>query len=305
MARFGILIHTALFALGFCACAAGAEVDIDEPQQSQASPVVAKLGPASRPQKEGYTLFNPTPESLLRGLNTDRPSVTEGPFTIDAGHLQAEFSFVEYTYDYDHGSRTDGYSVAPFNVRVGLLNDLELDLILSPYLNNRTASRTSLDHRAGIGDTQIRMKLNLWGNDGGATAFGLLPYINLPTAYDGLSNHHVEGGLIVPFSLQLPAGFDIGAMAEFDAHRTAANDGYGLDFVHSITLGKELTEQLNIYIEYVGVAPVQTGRTYLAYFDTGVTYALSANLQIDLGINIGLSRRANDFTVFSGLSFRV
>lgn len=276
-----------------------------EPQQGQASPVVAKPGPASKPQKEGYTLFNPTPGALLRGLNTDRPSVTESPFTVDAGHLQAEMSFVEYTYDYGHGSRTDGYSAAPFNVRVGLLNDLELDLILNPYLNVYARSRAASSHLAGIGDAQVRMKVNFWGNDGGTTAFGLLPFVNFPTGYDGLSNHHVEGGLIVPFTVQLPGGFDLGTMAEFDAHRNAANDGYGLDFLHSITLGKEITEQLNVYVEYVGVAPVRTRRTYLAYFDTGVTYALTANVQVDLGINLGLSRRANDLTVFGGVAFRI
>src|SRR5579871_3449603 len=211
------------------------------PQQSQASPIVAKPGPESQPQKDGYTLFNPTPEPLLRGLNSDRPSVTEGPFTVDAGHVQTELSFVEYTYDYDRGTRTDGYSVAPFNVRVGLLNDLELDLILSPYENVYTRSRLSSSHLAGIGDTQIRLKLNLWGNDGGTTAFGLLPYLNLPTGYNALSNHHVEGGLILPFTVQFPAGFDLGTMAEFDVNRNTSNNGYGLDFVHSLTLGKELT----------------------------------------------------------------
>jgi len=178
-------------------------------------------------------------------------------------------------------------------------------VMLNPYLNIYTRSATVSAHRAGIGDTQIRVKLNFWGNDGGTTAFGLLPYVNFPTGYDGLSKHNIEGGLIVPFAVQLPAKFDLGMMAEFDIHRNAANDGYGLDFLHSITLGREMTEQLNIYIEYVGIAPVQTGRTYLAYFDTGITYALTENVQLDLGINIGLSQRANDFTVFSGLSFRI
>jgi len=272
---------------------------------SSAAPADDATGPASQPPKDGYSLLNPTPQWLLRSLNTDRPSVTEGPFTVDAGHIQWEMSLVEYTYDYDHGSRTDGYSVAPFNARIGLLNNLELDVILSPYLNIYTRSRTRSSHLAGIGDTQVRAKLNFWGNDGATTAFGLLPFVNLPTGYDGLSNHHVEGGLIVPFAMQLPAKFAVGAMAEFDINRNTANDGYGFDFVHSITLGREFTEQLNVYIEYVGVAPVQTGKTYLASFDTGLTYAITENVQVDLGINIGLSRHANDFTVFSGLTFRI
>ena len=40
------------------------------------------------------------------------------------------------------------------------------------------------------------------------------------------------------------------------------------------------------------------------YFDTGVTHALSKDMQLDAGITVGLSRRADDLTVFAGLSFR-
>jgi len=36
-----------------------------------------------------------------------------------------------------------------------------------------------------------------------------------------------------------------------------------------------------------------------------VTFALSPNVQLDTGINIGLSHKADDFTVFTGLSFRI
>jgi hypothetical protein len=36
-----------------------------------------------------------------------------------------------------------------------------------------------------------------------------------------------------------------------------------------------------------------------AYFDTCVTRPLSKNVQLDPGINLGLSRRADDVTVFA------
>jgi hypothetical protein len=94
-------------------------------------------------------------------------------------------------------------------------------------------------------------------------------------------------------------------MAEFDLDRNDRNDGYGVDFVHSATIGHELfTEKLIGYVEYVGIAPMRTSRTYLVYFDTGVTQALSKDMQWDAGITVGLSRRADDLTVFAGLSFR-
>jgi hypothetical protein len=48
--------------------------------------------PASTPapDKSHYTLFNPTPVDLRRPYNTDRPSKTDSPFTIDAGVFQIE-----------------------------------------------------------------------------------------------------------------------------------------------------------------------------------------------------------------------
>ena len=53
---------------------------------------------AAEPASSGeYNLFNPTPVGLLRDFNTDRPSITEGPFTIDPGHLQTESDFVNFT----------------------------------------------------------------------------------------------------------------------------------------------------------------------------------------------------------------
>src|SRR5690348_3470268 len=75
--------------------------DDSHPASVPASTQVRKSNPA--PDKSAYTFFNPTPEDQLRAFNPNRPSITEGPFTVDAGHFQVEMSFLEYTYDYDHG----------------------------------------------------------------------------------------------------------------------------------------------------------------------------------------------------------
>lgn len=281
----------------------------DPKSPSETSPILAASEPATQPDKSSFTLFNPTPRSQMRDFNTDRPDVTESPYTLDAGHFQAEFSFAEYTSDDDHGERTDGFSVLPANLKVGLLNNLDLQFVLNPYQNIRVrpGHGAGSARNAGFGDTEIRAKMNLWGNDGGQTAFGLMPFVRIPTGTDGLSNHHVEGGLILPLAIQkLPGDFDLGTMARFDIDRNEQNDGYGVDFVHSVTVGHSLfSEKLNAYVEYVGVSPIDTGHTYLAYFDTGLTYALTENVQLDIGINIGISGRADDFTVFAGLAFRI
>src|SRR6266496_5585885 len=64
--------------------------------------------PASTPppDKSQYTLFNPTPVKLWRPYNTDRPSKTDSPFTIDAGVFQLESDVANWTLDYENGVRT-------------------------------------------------------------------------------------------------------------------------------------------------------------------------------------------------------
>jgi hypothetical protein len=149
------------------------------------------------------------------------------------------------------------------------------------------------------------MPAQLWGNDGGQTAGAVLTFVRVPTGAAGVSNHHVEGGILLPLAVNLPAGFGLGAMAEFDINRNARNDGYGVDIVHTITLSHDLVPRWNVYVEYFGIAPVDMGNTYLAFVDTGITYGLTENLQLDAAITIGLSRQADDLTIVAGLSYRI
>ena len=243
----------------------------------------------------------------MREFNTDRPDVTESPYTVDAGHYQIEFSFLEYTHDRSSGVETDGFSVLPVNFKVGLLNDVDLQLVLNPYENILMQGNGVHQRNDGFGDSEIRLKWNWWGNDGGNTAGGVMPFVRLPTGVDGLSSHHVEGGVILPVAIdRFAGGFDLGAMAEFDFDRNAADDGYGLNFVPTVVVDHTLgSEKLDGYVELVGVSPIDTGGSFLGFFDFGVTYLVRPNVQLDCGMNIGLSERADDFLLFAGISIRI
>jgi hypothetical protein len=239
-----------------------------------------------------------------RPFNTDRPDVTESPYTVEAGRFQVELSFVEYTRDAGGSTRTNALAVLPSNLKVGLRSNLDLQLVLNPYQSVRTHGGRASARSSGVGATELRAKLNLWGNDGGRTAFGVMPFVRFPTGSEGLRERHLSGGLILPLAVQdLPGGFDLGTMAELDVSREPGASS--LDFVHSVTCGHDLfKDRLRGYIEYVGVAPLRSGHPYLAYFDSGATFAVSSGVQLDAGINLALSREAEDFTLFAGVSFR-
>ena len=263
-------------------------------------------------EKSSYTLFNPTPRERMREMSTDRPDTTESPYTVDAGHVQFELSLFDYARNDDDGVRTESVAVLPANVKLGLLNNVDVQFVFTPYTREETEGGGGAGDELAEGfsdDTQVRLKINLWGNDGpapglGDTAFAVMPFVKFPTGSDELSNDHVEGGVILPLAVALPGGVNLGLMAELDVVYNEADDGYGLDFVHTATVGRDLVGALAGYVEYIGIAPHDTGGTYQAIASGGLTYAVTDDWVLDVGGTVGLSDSADDFTVFAGTSFR-
>lgn len=269
----------------------------------------SRLGAADKGQ---YTLFNPTPRELMREMSTDRPDTTESPYTVDAGHVQFELSLIDYAHNDDGGVRADALGVLPSNIKVGLLNNVDLQLVFTPYVREKTEADGAADSVDGFSDdTQIRLKINLWGNDGpqpgfGDTALAIMPFIKFPTGSGDLTNDHVEGGVILPLAVALPDEFGLGLMAEVDVVYNEASGGYGVAFVHTATIGHDIPGIANLagYVEYVGIAPHETGGTYQAIASGGFTYAMSDDWILDLGGTGGISDGADDLTAFVGTSFR-
>jgi hypothetical protein len=261
----------------------------------------AAATPAPAVDKSGYTLSHPTPDSLLREMNTDRPDATEGPFTIDAGHTQVEMSFASFTRNRLDGDRSREWDLAPFNLRLGLLNNLEAGIFLSPFVRQVEEPRGGLrETRSGFGDVVVRVKLNFQGDDGGGAAYGLIADIKCPTAANGLGNGAVEGDLILPLACDLPGGWDLGAMTKIEArHR----DGGGARavWINTATLGHNLAPRLDGYAELTSEAG---DGTHVATFNVGLTYKLDDRTQLDAGANLGISRAADDEQFFAGLSRR-
>jgi hypothetical protein len=78
----------------------------------------------------------------------------------------------------------------------------------------------------------------LAGNDTfdkpGATALGLLPFVTLPTnKNNGISPEHVEGGLIVPFAINLPNNFGLGLNVGTVFLRDDGSSGYHTEYLTS------------------------------------------------------------------------
>jgi hypothetical protein len=256
--------------------------------------------------KNQFNLFRPTPDALMREMATDRPDKTESAYTVDAGHFQVEMDMLAYTYDRSKHEKVEGLAIAASNLKVGVLNNLDLQIIIETYNIQRIKDRdTGMSSRlSGFGDVTLRSKINLWGNDGGPSALSVMPFVKLPTAGDELGNGAVEGGVIFPFAMELPCEWGLGAQFEVDHLRDSAGSGYHQEFSNTVAISHDLGDKLGFYVELFNSVSNERHSAWIATFDFGFTYAVTRDIQLDAGMNIGLTDAADDFNPFIGLSMR-
>lgn len=245
----------------------------------------------------GVAVMAETP--VLRDLEADRPDATESPVTVDAGHFQVESSFLAWGRDRSDGVRSEWWSFAETNLKYGLNECMDLQLVVQPWVIEREkdGGTTEID---GVGDVELRLKWNLWGNDGGETALALMPYVKIPVGGE-VSNDHWEGGLIVPLAWRVADNWSVAFQVEGAAVYDEDDGGTDFEFSHTAVVGIDLSERAGCYLEYLGVAGEDD---YEAYASGGVTWALSDFKQLDLGAVAGINDAAEDLTVFSGITVK-
>jgi hypothetical protein len=227
-----------------------------------------------------------------RPLSTDRPDTTESPYTVDAGRWQFEMEIAAWTRD---GGASQRFNWGELNLKHGLSASADVQFVLPFYTR-------IVGGDEGFGDMQVRLKYNLWGNDAGSDALAIMPYLKLPTARNGIGNGDLEGGLIVPYGFDGPAGWAFGLMGEIDIISDEDSGGYQPVGLVSATASRALTERSGMFFELVGIFTPESRDEREGYFNTGMTWALSEAVQLDGGIRVGLTRASADFSPFVGIS---
>ncbi len=258
--------------------------------------------------KSQYNLFNPTPDDQLRPFSTDRPGKTHSSLTVDAGHVQLEGDFWNYTRD--HWSRdrstTRAYTVVNPNLKLGVTNWAEVDAFFPLYnsLNVRSGDGGTL-RAHGFGDVLLGGKVNFFGNDGGDQALGAIAFVKIPTAARGLGNNMVEYTLNLPFTKALPNEFSLTIEPAIGLLRNQFKQGYQGDYQFLINLnrpviGSTVVAALELALDYPGDHSIGPRHT----IDPSLQWLVTPNLQLDAGVYIGLTKGAPDWNPYIGISFR-
>ena len=265
--------------------------------------------PAAAPtqDKSQYNLFNPTPEDQLRDFDTDRPDRANSARTLDAGHFPIESGLAAYSRDtrtFD-GTHSSSWTLGDTTLRIGLTNWAELQLGIPFYGNSRTSDPVahSVQRDHGIGDLSITTIANLWGNDSKETAGGLQFSVKTPTASRGMGNGKVEGEALFLFLAHLPGDFDLSYNIG-SAISASDGGGYHADIINAISASHEIVGPLSAFAEFYSAVPTNATREWEGSIDVGLLCMIGKNVQLDAGLNIGVTRGADDLTAYFGVSVR-
>src|SRR5262249_49828475 len=102
----------------------------------------------------------------------------------------------------------------------------------------------------------------------------------------------------------LPLGFSLGMMTEVDWVRDGDGQDYHPESINSLTVGHDLVGKLSGYLEFWSDVSTERRSSWQGSIDFGLAYPLTDNMQIDAGINIGVTRAADDVNPFIGFSWR-
>ena len=249
--------------------------------------------------KKRYSLFNPAPKEKMRDMETDRPDVTESAYTVDAGHFQYETDLFKNIRNKENGLLNVRNVFNHANMKLGITNTTDFQVVIESIVQNTTVNNIS-SGSSGFGDITLRVKQNLWGNNGGKTALAMMPYVNLPSSKFSESN--IEGGIVFPLAVELNANWGLGTQLAIDLLKNRSEKNYHPEILYSITASRRLSSKLDFFIESYTTYNFKDDLAQLSA-NGGLVYSLSGNFKLDAGFNYGITK-ATDKVYFAGLSFR-
>ncbi len=249
----------------------------------------------------------PPQDDQARAFASDRPGKSQSPITVDAGTFQIESDIATYIYDRDGGQTTRLATVAAPVLKLGVADWADLELGFTLYESQHSTDRAAGQSQAarGFGDMTVAAKANLIGDDGGERALAVDLSVKLPVAAAGLGNNGVEGVLGLPFSQSLPAGWSLALEPAAGLFRNPANSGYHADVTGTVGVSHSvLSDDLTLALELFGFIGGARGEPDYATFDPSLAWMVTPDLQLDLGVYVGLDRAAPDWNPYCGISAR-
>ena len=147
------------------------------------------------------------------------------------------------------------------------------------------------------------MRTALTDPDKDGAQVALEPFVTAPTATGGQGAGGWEGGVIAPVSLPLADGLSLGLSPQLAVRRNPQGDGTHLDWSGAVAISRGFGP-LSLALELWGDVDDQPGGSVSsASADAAVAWipASQPDLQLDVGLNLGLNRNTPDRELYAGV----
>ncbi len=235
---------------------------------------------------------------------TDRPAKASSACTVPGGVVQIETDLLNWTRQDIDGTRSDLILYTSPTLKYGVGESTDIEASITPLVVSRFRDGGGTSRLSGVGDLYLRLKQRLTAADARAQ-FAVLPYVKLPTAKTGIGNRRVEAGVAATGVFTLPAGFSLTVTPEIDDLADADLHGHHAQLVGALNLGKALSSKLTVNAELWAQRNYDPAATVSQYSaDGAIAYVLTANWQIDAGVNVGLNHQTPGIQAYFGVATR-
>ena len=244
----------------------------------------ADVGGAA-PRCQGvHSLWAPLPDACLGVIDTDRPHQTDTPHVVPAGHTQVESAIGEVRLGETPGA-TPRVILFDNNYKFGLVSRVDFQLIFAHA--DYVPAQARLE---SPGPLSLRAKYNVVEETGWVPAVTLVPWIFLPVA----PRETLRGGLLVFWGWELPAHLELEVNAGV-LFGVAPKPRVAVVLASALTY--TVAGDFRIFVDIYATGPdIALG--------TGALWAITRDMQIDLGTYLGLGGDEPMATPFLGFSIR-
>ncbi len=265
---------------------------------------------ASATEKSTYTLFQPTPSSEMREMNTDRIGQTSSAQTVNAGHFQLEADVANYGFKKSKANNgasveTRSIRVAPLQIRAGLTETLEMQVALDTYVNREISVAGASGTTSGMGDLRTGFKGTLASSENGRDfAIAVMPSIKWPTNRGGLGNNSIEGGIAFPMQAQVASTWNLGAQLGVDYNRNLSSTSRHAELTTALSVGRGINDEIDAFAGISSLKSYEKGGQWMASLNAGAGYSFSKDFRMDAGANFGMTEAADDVNPYIGAAVR-
>jgi hypothetical protein len=221
-----------------------------------------------------------------------RAQFSESPYPVAPGRFLVEVDAFSLAVKEVDAFEYSLFGVGDVLLTAGITPALDLQVGAQLYLSQKVETTGFTDEETGMGNLYLRSKWKIY--DDGTTAFALLPFVTIPTGSHEVAADAVEGGIILPWAANLPAGFRFVAQAEFVIQRNALDDGYDSAWGASGYVHRDLPFGFGVYGEAI-TRKTSGGDDFEGSLGGGVTLHTTIG-SWDYAMYKGLSDGAADWT---------